>query len=163
VIKTIVVALLCVFAASGHSAAQQRAFLNLTDLADKPRSYIEKILGGPMTVAEDVFRSTRGYTYPAVRAAYRNGAVEITYLEGGARYFKIWAQKLDQYDRVYAYPEDTLTLIGTLGLNPNIPPDLSNETVTRWRYLPNLYEVSVFSGAEKQIWYVHVLTSRIYE
>ena len=162
-VKTVVVALLCVLSTSGHSAEQRAALLNLNELADKPRSYIEKILGPPLTSVEDVFRSARGYTYPAVRATYHNSAIEITYLEGGARYFKIWIRQLDEQYQGRSYPKDIATLIADLGLDPKIPPDLSNETVTRWRYLPNLYEISIFGTPEKTIWYVHVLTSRIYE
>jgi len=92
-----------------------------------------------------------------------NGAIEVTYLEGGARYFNIWIPKLGRKYQDYVYPKDTSTLLGDLGLDRNITADLSNQTVTRWRYLPDLYEISVFATAEKQIWYVHVSTSRIYE
>lgn len=162
-IKTIVVALLCVLPSSGHSAAQRPALLNLNELADKSRSHIEEVLEPPVTLVDDVFRSARGFTYPAIRATYQNSAIEVTYLEGGARYFKIWVQKLGEHYKVPSYPKDTSILIGDLGVDPKVPPDLSNETVIRWRYLPNLYELSIFGTPEKTIWYVHVLTSRIYE
>ena len=92
-----------------------------------------------------------------------NGAIEVTYLEGGARYFKIWIQKLGGKYLDYSYPKDTGTLLGDLGLDRNTTADLSNQTVTRWRDLPDIYEINVFATAEKQIWYVHVMTSRIYE
>lgn len=146
-----------------YSAAQEKVLLDLKRVADKPRPEIEKILGVPSKLVDDVFRSTRGYTYPAVRATYMNGAIEVTYLEGGARYFKIWIQKLEGKYRDYSYPKDTGTLLEDLGLDRNTTADVSNQTVTRWRNLPDLYEIDVFATAEKQIWYVHVLTSRIYE
>ena len=92
-----------------------------------------------------------------------NGAVEVTYLEGGARYLTIWIQKLGGKYPDYFYPKDAWTLLGDLGLDRNSTADLSNQTVTRWRNLPGVYEIDIFSTAEKQIWYVHVLTNRIYE
>ena len=162
--KTIVwIGLLFLFYAIDYSSAQQKLLLDLKRIADKPRPEIEKILGEPSKLVDDVFKSSRGYTYPALRASYMNGAIEVTYLEGGARYFKIWIPKLGGKYQDYVYPKDTSTLLADLGLDRNITADLSNQTVTRWRYLPDLYEISVFATAEKQIWYVHVSTSRIYE
>jgi hypothetical protein len=155
--------LLSVFFAMDHSAAQEKVLLDLKRVADKPYPEIEKVLGVPSKSVDDVFRSARGYTYPAVRATYTNGAIEITYLEGGARYFTIWIQKLGGKYRDYSYPKDAATLLGDLGLDRNTTADLSNQTVTRWRYLPDLYEINVFATPENQIWYVRVLTSRIYE
>jgi hypothetical protein len=162
-VKIIVVAVLCVLPSSSLFAAQRSALLNLNELADKSRSHIEEVLGPPVALVDDVFRSARGYTYPAIRATYQNSAIEVTYLEGGARYFKIWVQKLGEHYKVHSYPKDASMLIGDLGLDPTVPPELYNETVIRWRYFPNLYELSIFGTPEKTIWYVHVLTSRIYE
>ena len=161
--KIISIGLLSVFFAIDRSAAQEKVLLDLKRVADKPRPEIEKILGVPSKLVDDVFRSARGFTYPALRATYTNGAIEVTYLEGGARYFKIWIQKLGGKYHEYSYPKDTGSLLGDLGLDRNTAAELSNQTITRWRYLPDLYEVAVFATAEKQIWYVHVLTSRIYE
>src|SRR5688572_7082766 len=90
--KIIGVGLISVFFAMGYSAAQEKILLDLKRLANKPRPEIEKFLGTPSKLIDDVFRSTRGYTYPAVRGAYMNDSIEVTYLEGGARYFKIWVQ-----------------------------------------------------------------------
>jgi hypothetical protein len=146
-----------------HSAAQEKVLFDLKGVADKPRPYVENFLGVPSKVVDDVFRSTRGSTYPAIRATYMNGAIEVTYLEGGARYLTIWIQKLGGKYQDYSYPKDTWTLLGDFGLDRNTTPDFSNQTVTRWRNLPGLYEINVFATAGKQIWYVHVLTNRIYE
>jgi hypothetical protein len=161
--EIICIGLLSVFFAIDYSAAQEKVLLDLKRVADKRRPEIEKILGIPSKLVDDVFRSSRGYTYPAVRATYMNGAIEVTYLEGGARYFTIWIQKLGGKYQDYSYPNDAWTLLGELGLDRNTTAHLSNQTVTRWRNLPDLYEINVFATAEKQIWYVHVLTSRIYE
>ena len=155
--------LLGVFCALSISRAQEKLLLDLKRLADKPRPEIEKFLGPPSKVTDDVFRSGRGFTYPALRAAYVSGAIEVTYLEQGARYFKIWMQKLGGKYQDYAYPKDTGQLLADLGLDRNTAADLSNETVTRWRNFPDIYEVSVFATPKKQIWYVHVVTTRIYE
>ena len=157
------IGLLSVFFAIGHSAAQENVLLDLRRVADKPRPEIDKILGVPAKLVDDVFRSTRGNTYPAIRATYMNGAIEVTYLEGGARYFTIWIQKLGEKYLDYSYPKDAWTLLGDFGLDRNTTADLSNQTVTRWRNLPGIYEINVFASAEKQIWYAHVLTNRIYQ
>jgi hypothetical protein len=146
---------------ANSSAAEK--ILDLKRLADKPRSEVEKILGSPFKLVDDVFRSARGFTYPAVRASYLNDAIEVTYLEGGARYFKIWIQKLGARHQDYSYSKDIPSLLGDLGLDQNTTADLTNQTVTRWRYLPELYEITVFATPENRVWYVHVLTSRIYE
>ncbi|HKY08309.1 MAG TPA: hypothetical protein VJQ55_08710 [Candidatus Binatia bacterium] len=161
--EIILMGLLAVCCALSVSRAQEKVLLDLKRLADKPRLEVEKFLGPASKVTDDVFRSGRGYTYPALRAAYINGAVEVTYLERGARYFKIWVQKLGGKYQHYAYPKDTGRLLADLGLDQNTAADLSNETLTRWRNLPDIYEVSVFATPEKQIWYVHVVTTRIYE
>jgi hypothetical protein len=158
-----IIGLLCSFFVFDHCAAQEKVLIDLKKVADRPRPDVETILGESSKVADDVFRSTRGNTYPAIRVTYMNGAVEVTYLEGGARYLTIWIQKLGEKYQDYSYPKDAWTLLGDLGLDRNATADLSNQTVTRWRNLPGLYEINVFATSEKQIWYVHVLTNLIYE
>jgi len=158
-----IIGLLSAFFVIDHSAAQEKALFDLKQVADKPRPEIEKILGVPTNVVDDVFRGTRGSTYPAIRATYMNGAVEVTYLEAGARYFTIWMQKLGGKFQDYSYPKDAWALLEDLGLDRNATVEFSNQTVTRWRNLPGVYEINVFATAGKQIWYVHVLTNRIYE
>jgi hypothetical protein len=147
---------------TGQAAAQQKLLLDLKQLADKPRSEAEKILGQPSALSEDIFRNTRGTVYPALRATYLNGAVEVTYLENGARYLRIWVQRLSDKFRDYSYPKDAWTLLGDFGLDRNATPDHSDQGITRWRDFPGIYEINVFSTEEKKIWYAHVLTSRIY-
>jgi hypothetical protein len=120
-------------------------------------------LGKPSKLVDDVFRGTRGNTYPAIRATYMNGAVEITYLEGGARYLTIWVQKLSARYQEYSYPKDGWSFLRDLGLDPNTTTDISTQATTRWRDLPGIYEINVFPTAENRIGYVHVLTNRIYE
>ena len=161
--EIICIGLCSIFLTIDCSTAQEKLLFDLKRVADKPRPDVEKILGPPSKLVDDVFRSSRGYRYPAVRATYMNGAIEVTYLEGGVRYLKIWVQKLDGKYQEYSYPEDAWKLLGDLGLDRNTEADLSTPTVTRWRHLPDIYEIHVFATAEKQIWYVHVLTSRIYE
>jgi hypothetical protein len=161
--EIICIGLLSVFFALDHSAAQEKILLDLKRVADKPRQEVEKILGEPSALAEDVFRNSRGTTYPAIRATYLNGAVEVTYLEGGARYLTIWIQKLGGKYLDYSYPEDGWTLLGDLGLDRNATADFSNQAVTRWRDFPAIYEISIFPTPERKIWYAHVLTSRIYQ
>src|SRR4030095_7417178 len=92
--KIICIGLLSVFFAIDCSAAQEKVLLDLKRVADKPRPEIEKFLGVPSKLIDDVFRSTRGCKYPAGKATYMNGAIEVTYLEGGARYFKIMDPKI---------------------------------------------------------------------
>ena len=92
-----------------------------------------------------------------------NGAIEVTYLEGGARYFTIWIQKLGGKYLDYSYPIDAGTLLGDLGLDRNATADFSNQTCNQMATLTGPLRINVFATAEKQIWYVHVMTSRIYE
>ena len=146
----------------GHAAAQQKLLLDLKQLADKPRSEAEKILGQPSALSEDLFRNTRGTVYPALRATYLDGAIEVTYLENGARYLRIWVQRLSEKYREYTYPKDAWTLLGDFGLDRNATADHSDQRLTRWRDFPGIYEINIFSTEEKKIWYAHVLTSRIY-
>ena len=144
-------------------AREEKLLFDLKRVADKPRSDVEKILGEPSKVVDDVFRGSRGSTYPAIRAAYLNGAIEVTYLEGGARYFTIWIQKLGGKYQGYSYPNDGSTLLGDLGLDRNVTADVSNQVMTRWRDLPGIYEINVFPTAKNKISYLHVFTNRIYE
>ena len=161
--EIICIGLLSVLFAVDHSASQEKILLDLRGVADKPRSEIEKILGIPFNTVEDVFRSTRGHTYPAIRATYMNGAIEVTYLEGRARYFTLWVQKLGGKYLDYSYPKDVGTHLGELGLDRDATADLSNQTVTRWRDFPGIYEINIFPTAERKIWYAHVSTSRMYQ
>jgi hypothetical protein len=41
--------------------------------------------------------------------------------------------------------------------------DLSNQSITRWRDFPGIYEINIFPTAERKIWYAHISTSRIYQ
>ena len=155
--------LLLLFCWFGHSVAQERLLFNLKAVADRSASEVEKILGKPSKVVDDVFRGTRGNIYPAIRATYMTEAVEITYLEGGARYLTIWVQKLGGRYQEYSYPKDGSSLLRDLGLDPNTTADISTQATSRWRNLPGIYEINVFPTAENRIGHVHVLTNRIYE
>src|SRR6266511_996049 len=81
--EIICIGLLSVFFALDHSAAQENVLLDFKRVADKPRPELVKILGVPSKLIDDVFRGSRGSTYSAIRATYMNGAIEVTYLEGG--------------------------------------------------------------------------------
>lgn len=146
-----------------HSAAQEPLLFDLKAVADRSAPEVEKILGKPAGLVDDVFRGSRGSTYPAKRATYMNGAVEITYLEDGARYLTLWVQKLSGRYQTYSYPKDGWSLLSDLGLDRNTTAEISNPSITRWRDFPGIYEIKVFPTAEKKIWYAHVLINRIYE
>jgi len=161
--KTIVVFLFSFFSLFGHAFAQAQILFDLKQVADRPVSDVEKILGKPSKLVDDVFRSSRGNTYPAIRAAYMNGAIEITYIEGGARYLTIWLEKLSARYQDYSYPKDGGALLGDLGLDRNATADFSNQTATRWRDFPGIYEINIFPSAENKISRAHVFINRIYE
>ena len=144
------------------SAAQEKLLLDLKRLADKPQSEAEKILGKPTVLREDLFRNSRGAIYPALRGTYLDGAVEVTYLEDGARYLKVWVQRLSEKYREYSYPQDAWTLLGDFGLDRKAAAEHSDHGIIRWRDFPGIYEINVFPTAERKIWYAHILTSRIY-
>jgi len=97
------VGFLLLFGVFGRSVAQEPLLFDLKRVADRPPPDVEKILGKPSKIVDDVFRSSRGSTYPATRAAYMNGAIEVVYLEGGARYLTIWIQKLSGRYQDYSY------------------------------------------------------------
>lgn len=143
--------------------AGEALLFDVAQVVDRPPSSVEKILGKPSRQLDDVVRGRRGYTYPATRATYMNGAIEVTYIEGGARYLTIWVQKLSAKYRGYSYLKDSGRLLGDLGLDRNTSAELSDQTVIRWRDLPGIYQIDVFPTAENQIWYVHMLINRIYE
>jgi len=145
-----------------HSAAQEKLLFDLKKVADRPPSDVEKILGKPSKLVDDSFRDSRGNIYPSIRAAYMNESIEITYIEGGARYLTIWVQKLSKGYQDYSYPKDGWTLLGDLGLDPNTTADFSNHAATRWRDLPGIYEITIFPTAENKIWHAHVFINRIY-
>ena len=155
--------LLLLFCWFGQSLAQERLLFDLKAVADRSAPEVEKILGKPSKVLDDVFRGTRGSTYQAIRATYMNNAVEITYLEGGARYLTIWVQKLSGKYQEYSYPKDGSSLLRDLGLDPNITADISTQATSRWRDLPGIYQINVFPTAENRIGHVRVLANRIYE
>ena len=163
--KAIIVSVgfLLLFGVFGRSVAQEPLLFDLKRVSDRPPPDVEKILGKPSKFVDDVFRGSRGSTYPAIRAAYMNGAIEVVYLEGGARYLTIWVQKLSGRYQDYSYPKDGWKLLGDLGLDRNTTADLSNQAVTRWRDLPGIYEINIFPTAEKNLWYVQVLINRIYQ
>jgi hypothetical protein len=154
---------LVLFCWIGHPLAAEALLFDLTQVADRPATSVEKVLGKPSIQLDDVFRGRRGYSYPATRATYMNGAIEVTYIEDGARYVAIWVQKLSAKYRGYSYPKDGGKLLADLGLDRNTTAEVSDQAVTRWRDLPGIYQIDVFPTAENQIWYVHMLINRIYE
>jgi hypothetical protein len=155
--------LLPIFCWFGHSVSQERSLFDLKAVADRSAPEVEKILGKPSRTVDDIFRSARGNTYAAKRATYMNGAVEITYLESGARYLTIWVQKLSGRYQDYSYPKDGLSLLRDLGLNVSTSADISTQAASRWRDLPGIFEINVFPTGENRIGYVHVLINRIYQ
>lgn len=162
-LKSIIFTTASVLLFYGRAFAAETLLFDLIQVVDRPASSVEMVLGKPSKQVDDVFRGRRGYSYPATRATYMNGAVEVTYIEGGARYLAIWVQKLDAKYRGYSYPKDNGRLLGDLGLDRNIAAEFSDQAVTRWRDLPGIYQIDVFPTAENQIWYVHMLINRIYE
>lgn len=162
VIKPCLIASALLLSLAGPSAAQEKLLLDLKNLADKPRSEAEKILGKPSALRDDLFRNSRGTLYPALRGTYLDGAVEVTYLEDGARYLRIWVQRLSVKYREYSYPKDAWTLLGDFGLDRNAAADQSDDGIIRWRDFPGIYEINVFPTGERKIWYAYILTSRIY-
>ena len=161
--KTITAGFLLLFCLFGPVLAQEQLLFDLKRVADRPPPDVEKILGKPSKLLDDVFRGSRGTSYAAIRATYMNGAIDVTYIEGGARYLTIWVQKLSGKYQSYSYPKDGWSLLGDLGLDRNTTADYSDQVVTRWRDLPGIYQINVFPTAEKKLWYVHVLINRIYE
>lgn len=145
--------------------AQENPLFDLKQVADKSPPHVEKILGQPPKLLDEVFRGTRGSTYQAKRGFYMNGAIEVAYMEEGARYVTVWIQKLGGKYQDYSYPKDAWTLLGDLGLDldRNVTADISNQFTTRWRNISGIYEINVFPTAGKTIWYLHVLTNRRYE
>ena len=146
-----------------YALTQENPLFDLKQVADKPPPDVEKILGQPAKIVDDVFRGARGNTYKAKRAFYMNGVIEVTFLEEGARYVTIWVQKLGGKYQNYSYPKDAWTLLGSLGLDRNATADVSNQFTTRWQKLSGIYEINVFPMAGQKIWYLHVLTNRRYE
>ena len=70
--KAIIVSVgfLLLFGVFGRSVAQEPLLFDLKRVADRPLPDVEKILGKPSKLVDDVFRGSRGSTYPATRAAY---------------------------------------------------------------------------------------------
>ena len=127
-----------------HSAAQEKFLFDLKKVADRPPSDVEKILGKPSKLVDDSFRDSRGNTYPSIRAAYMNESIEITYIEGGARYLTIWVQKLSERYQEYSYPKDGSSLLRDLGLDPNTTADISTQATSRWRNLQAFTKLMFF-------------------
>lgn len=160
---TIIIVLLSLFSSSDHAIAQGQLLFDLKKVADRPPAEVEKILGKPSKLVDDVFRSSRGNTYPTIRAAYMNDAVAVTYIEGGARYLTISVQKLGARYRDYSYPKDGGALLGDLGLDRHSTADFSNQASTRWSDFPGIYAISIFPTAEDKISHAQVFINRIYE
>ena len=155
--------LLFIFSVFDYSTAQERFLFDLKKVADNPPPEVEKILGKPSKLVDDIFRDSRGNTYPSMRAAYMNEAIEITYIEGGARYVTIWVQKLSERYQEYSYPKDGRgTPRGSWSRSKYERLIFSNRAITRWRDLPGIYEINIFPTAENRIWYAHVFVNRIY-
>src|SRR4029450_11691222 len=152
-----------VFYMFDHSIAQEQLLFDLKQVADRPPPDVERILGKPSKLVDDVFRGSRGSTYSTIRAAYMNGVIEVTYIEGGARYLTIWVQKISGRYQEYSYPKDGWTLLGDLGLDRNTTADFSDQASTRWSDLPGIYQINIFPTAENKISHAHVFVNRIYE
>lgn len=102
----------------------------------------EKILGKPDAPAKPggtdgkwVVKAT-GQQAPASQAMYKNGLVEVTYIENKAA--RIWLRPKTSY----FYPADTAKIFTALGLKPGPQPVLKTENGADWyNNIPGIYNL----------------------
>ena len=137
---------------------------NINAVANKNPAIVEKTLGKPSELTAGTFNGKQ-----VKRGKYKNGVVEITFIDDGARYITIFLQDKDAKYNKYKYPDGAWTLLGEMGLDGNATAEVTNSAVTRfksgmpeWNNFPNVYEISMFPKGEN-VWYVHILTDKKYE
>lgn len=149
----------------------------LQDLVNKSPSAIEKVLGKPGKLIDDTYENGTK-TFKIKRGSYMNNAVEISFVDGGARWITIQLEECTNYEQLsktmkrcletksnfdtYYYPQDSSNLLKDLGLNSSLSPDFSNDYAIRYHNIGDIYEVSLFPIQDK-INYALVLTNKKYE
>jgi hypothetical protein len=105
--------------------------IKISNIAGKTPDEVSKILGLP-TSTETVSPSRT--PCPCEKNTYKNGKIEIVFMEGKAD----WITIKNLNDAPYSV--EALTLLGIKQKSPSF----SNENVIRWTNIPGLLEVSIF-------------------
>ena len=159
---------------------QLKQLFDLKAVANQSPETVQQILGEPSELRANTFSALTGKNYRIQEGKYRGGTVDIAYIENGARYITIYLSACAEYKNLdertqkcvkekhtgygwYLYPKGAWQLLGDLGLDKNATADFSNQFTTRWRNESGIYEINVLPTAGNKIWYVHVLTNRVYE
>ena len=121
--------------------------LDIKSIAGKSSSSVEKVLGHPCREekVKDGFK-THKVKY------YRNGDIEIVYVQGVADWITI------QRNCNIIYGEDALSQFGL----PKMSPTFINPTaVIRWENIPNIKELSLFPGGNGKCFYAYILVNSV--
>lgn len=149
----------------------------LMDIVDKDPTQVEKLLGKPNKVTRDDFQGTYG-KYKIERASYLNDAIEIGFIDSGARWITIRLEECTEWEQLsktmkkckkttsnfkgYSYSRGTSTLFKDLGLPMNAKPSFSNDYVKRYKNIDGIYEISIFPIIDRMN-YVLVLSDKQYQ
>jgi hypothetical protein len=123
--------------------ALPRLTLNVPLLARKTTAEVERILGKPSKCAGLQLNGQ-------VRNIYRNGAIEIVFVEGKASWIKLF----DTRDLVFG-----IDALPKLGLPPVKPTYVNRKHVMSWGNVANLKEVSLYSNGHSGVSYVLICAS----
>lgn len=106
-----------------------RLLLNVPALANKPQAEAERILGRPE-------RTSGTMVSQREKRAYRQGKVEVVYVEGKANWIKLYDTSGLRFSQ---------SSLSRLGLPPKRPTYVNRNHVMSWSKICNLKEVSFYS------------------
>lgn len=118
--------------------ALPRLALNVPAIARKTTAEVERILGKPN-------RCSGLQLSGQVRNIYRNGAIEVVFVEGKATWIKLFDT------RQLVFGIDALPKLGLPAVKPTY---VNKKHVMSWGNLSNLKEVSLYSNGNSGVSYV---------
>lgn len=123
----------------------------LSQIAGKSKSEVDAVLGIP---SGDETITNNDVSYP--KAIYRNGQVEIVFVDSKADWITIFFQELF-YEELSSFQKAAFSsaVLSHLGL-PIQDPSFSSQALMRWTSIPNILELAVFPNDQGNVRYVYV-------
>lgn len=147
----------------------------LSKLTNKSQEEVEQILGVPDSTSEGTLQG-----YDVIRNEYLVGKLEITYIEGGARYITLNLEECskeeqlsenmtrcleyEDYYKDYVFSNaGARILLSEVGIDTKDEPDFSSQSIKQWKNLHGNYEVGLYEDGKGGIKYIMIITDIKYQ
>lgn len=151
------IVLILLLSGCGESSQDAAQSVNITptvvlsQIAGKSKSEVDAVLGIP---SGDQTITNNGVSYP--KAIYRNGQIEIVFVNNMADWITIFFQELF-YEELSSFQKADFSssVLSYLGLAIQ-DPSFSSQALMRWSSIPNILELTVFPNDQGNVRYAYV-------